>query len=324
MIQRNYSIDVLKLICAILVVFLHTGCAYHDMVLPLTRCAVPCFFMISGYMLYNENGIGEMRLKRSIVKILKIIFYATILFGLLKECQALLKGNVYVPTHREMFDFLVLNENPFAFHLWYLGAYLYVLIIALFVEKYGNWKYLFYLIPILLAADLLFGKYSLLLLGKEFPYIYVRNFLFVGIPYFGIGVWMKVKTNSWQSINSHILTGGVILFSLTSVAEKYVLLYLDKNPMRDHYLSTTFLAICIFMYALSHTQKHPNTLSRLGEQDSLYIYIFHPIFLLYVFPIVNKFMPEIWATIYYWTAPFIVLTATIILTKMLRKLSVIK
>lgn len=48
MIERNYSIDILKFICAILVVFLHTDCVYHDYILPLTRCAVPCFFMISG------------------------------------------------------------------------------------------------------------------------------------------------------------------------------------------------------------------------------------------------------------------------------------
>ena len=29
MIERNYSIDILKFICAILVVFLHTDCVYH-------------------------------------------------------------------------------------------------------------------------------------------------------------------------------------------------------------------------------------------------------------------------------------------------------
>lgn len=51
MIERNYSIDILKFICAILVVFLHTDCVYHDYILPLTRCAVPCFFMISGYFI---------------------------------------------------------------------------------------------------------------------------------------------------------------------------------------------------------------------------------------------------------------------------------
>lgn len=31
--QRNYSIDVLKFICAVLVVFLHTDFKWHDMIL---------------------------------------------------------------------------------------------------------------------------------------------------------------------------------------------------------------------------------------------------------------------------------------------------
>ena len=72
---------------------------------------------------------------------------------------------------KEWIDFIVLNENPFGFHLWYLGAYLYVLLIVGFVDKYDKWNYLFMLIPILLAGDLIFGKYSLLLLNKEYPYI---------------------------------------------------------------------------------------------------------------------------------------------------------
>lgn len=45
--ERNHVIDLLKFTCAILVVFLHTKSAYHDALTPITRCAVPCFFMIS-------------------------------------------------------------------------------------------------------------------------------------------------------------------------------------------------------------------------------------------------------------------------------------
>ena len=66
MIERNYSIDILKFICAILVVFLHTDCVYHDYILPLTRCAVPCFFMISGYF---SVGKDSKKIKLTIKKL---------------------------------------------------------------------------------------------------------------------------------------------------------------------------------------------------------------------------------------------------------------
>lgn len=141
MIERNYSIDILKFICAILVVFLHTDCVYHDYILPLTRCAVPCFFMISGYLLFNDGDIEISRLKRSTRNILHIIVWSTLLFACYKEAVAIHQGSVYIPSLRELFNFIVLNENPFGGHLWYLGAYLYVLLIAMIISKYKIWKY---------------------------------------------------------------------------------------------------------------------------------------------------------------------------------------
>lgn len=206
--QRNYSVDTLKLICAILVVILHTNCAYHDFVLPITRCAVPCFFMISGYLLYDGKHIGYARLRRGIINISKIMLWSTLLFAVLKELTTLHHGNLFFPNTKEWINFIILNENPFGFHLWYLGAYLYVLLIVCLVDRYDKWKYLFMTIPGLLAVDLAFGKYSLLLIGREYPFILVRNFLFVGLPYFSLGAWLKTKGNQIMDINKYLLSGG--------------------------------------------------------------------------------------------------------------------
>ena len=57
--QRNHSIDILKFVCATLIVCLHTYSKWHDVFIPLTRCAVPCFLMISGFLLYSEKGFGR-------------------------------------------------------------------------------------------------------------------------------------------------------------------------------------------------------------------------------------------------------------------------
>ena len=217
MIERNYSIDILKFICAILVVFLHTDCVYHDYILPLTRCAVPCFFMISGYLLFNDGDIEISRLKRSTRNILHIIVWSTLLFACYKEAVAIHQGSVYIPSLRELFNFIVLNENPFGGHLWYLGAYLYVLLIAMIISKYKIWKYMFYAIPILLLTDLILGKYSLLFLDREFPVIYVRNFLFVGLPYFALGACLKKYSDKISKIKYYYWLIGGILFSLTSL-----------------------------------------------------------------------------------------------------------
>ena len=62
--MRNYSFDVLKLFLALLVVFIHIHVPWREVILPLTRCAVPCFFMISGYFLYNLD-MENMKKKTS-------------------------------------------------------------------------------------------------------------------------------------------------------------------------------------------------------------------------------------------------------------------
>ena len=64
---------------------------------------------------------------------------------------------------------------------------MYVLVIFYICVKEHVVNLLFIVSPLLLLADLILGKYSLLTLGIELNYIYIRNFLFVGIPYFSIG-----------------------------------------------------------------------------------------------------------------------------------------
>lgn len=291
MIERNYSIDILKFICAILVVFLHTDCVYHDYILPLTRCAVPCFFMISGYLLFNDGDIEISRLKRSTRNILHIIVWSTLLFACYKEAVAIHQGSVYIPSLRELFNFIVLNENPFGGHLWYLGAYLYVLLIAMIISKYKIWKYMF---------------------------------LFVGLPYFALGACLKKYSDKISKIKYYYWLIGGILFSLTSLMEKWVLLYLDKNPGREHYFSSTLLALCLFLLVLSFKKKEPTIYSTIGNKDSLYIYIFHPLFISIIGMIVGKIASNSIVNIYSFTAPFVVFLSTMVFIIVIRKIRLIQ
>ncbi|MBO7636569.1 MAG: acyltransferase family protein [Paludibacteraceae bacterium] len=103
--QRNYSIDSLKFICAVLVVFLHTQWNFQDEFLPITRCAVPCFFIISGYLLYEGSGIKPERLKRNISHVVKISLWASIFYIVWIETVSLLTlREVWLPTSRNIVD----------------------------------------------------------------------------------------------------------------------------------------------------------------------------------------------------------------------------
>ena len=190
--KRLYNIDSLKFLCAFLVVLLHIHTPYQEFIMPLTRCAVPCFLIISGYLIFTDDSLKlEAHLKRSTKKMIKILVWSTLLFAAVKFLFAFKNNDFSFLSVKALGKFILLNENPFGFHLWYIGAYLYALIIVYFSVKSNKLKYIWWSVPILLMLDLCLGKYSLVLWHKEFPFILVRNFLCVGLPYFSIGMLLK-------------------------------------------------------------------------------------------------------------------------------------
>lgn len=130
-----------------------------------------------------------------------------------------------------------------------------MLVIVLLVGRFNCKKVLYYLTPVLLIVDLIFGKYSLLIFHREFPYILVRNFLCVGIPYFCIGNFIREKWCS-EKWNRKMLQVLIVVFTITSLTERFVLVNAGLNATRDHYISTTFLAICLFVYTLKSNWRN--------------------------------------------------------------------
>lgn len=324
--KRLYSIDLLKMLCAILVIFIHVWTPYRKYVLPITRCAVPCFFIISGYLVYSVNKlIFEEHLQRSVKNIFKIFIWSTILFAFIKFLLAFKNNDFDFLQLSTLRDFILFNENPFGFHLWYINAYLYTLLIIFFFAKKNKLIYIYRTIPFLLLMDLCLGKYSFMLWNKEFPYTYTRNFLCVGIPYFSIGMLIKQYKKQILKFNYLYLFTfcGIILFSLGSMAEYKILVEFNKNTVRDHYISSTFLAISLFLFFITLKSNKSTFLSRLGEKYSLYIYIFHPLFII-LFVDINKYLPIVWQEFYLYMSPFIILISTIIFSKLLMSIQVLR
>ena len=52
-----YGLQILKFLCALFVVQIHTPSGLRDLLVPVIRIAVPVFFMISGYFLPDSTGV---------------------------------------------------------------------------------------------------------------------------------------------------------------------------------------------------------------------------------------------------------------------------
>lgn len=316
--MRYTNIDFLKAILAFFIVCIHSPFpgvigAYFTV---FVRIAVPIFFMITGY--FYVDTVKKKTEIRQIKKILKLCVFSNLIYLIWSFCLVIFEGEsmyIYLTevfNVKKMLYFLLLNESPFSSHLWYLGGALYVLVIVLIADRLDGRRVLYYATPILLLVDLLFGKYSLVLLQREFSYVLVRNFLFVGIPYFCIGCMVR-DVLAERIVNKKIVAAVIVIGSVISVLERYILEVAHLNATREHYLSTTFVAVAVFVFVLSSNERDEvgivSVLSAIGKKYSSWIYVLHPIFIKVIGTIVNNLG---FYDVYKFVAPFVVYLITIL------------
>ncbi|MFV0529176.1 MAG: acyltransferase family protein [Lachnospiraceae bacterium] len=283
-LERKASLDVLKCLCAFLVVCLHTweGNQIAYFFMPLERVAVPLFFMMSGFFYTGSRMRGSAG--RNIVRILSLLLLSNLFYLFFMILQNLLQKQSLAAYFATLFQgeslrsALLFSASPIAGHLWYLSALLYVLLLLYVLYKKRIMKYLYALIPILLLGNLLAGNYAKVFTGTGYPIYYARNALLCGLPFFLIGLGLyhlygkgERKLPSWL-----LLAAGTAFFAAASLHEKYLLTRAGKNSNEDLYASTIFLSVFLFLIFLKRPNLGQNTIvAKIGRELSLLIYILH-------------------------------------------------
>lgn len=288
-LNRIYGLDILKALCAFCVVIIHAPFPgkIGSCFVALSAIAVPIFFMITGYF-YTDS----QNQKRELVQMKKIgslCLFSNVLYFLLRLFLTVcrkeqIKAFVFQTINlNSLLRFFVFNESPFQYHLWYLSAILYVLIIVYFLNrvfpKYSS-RILLIVTPFLLLINLTFGNYSQLLLKRTFSVYITRNFLFVGIPYFTIGFYLRKhrKIIAAFSAKHTLLVLLTLFFALSTIIDRYLLRRVGLSATSDHALSITFLSILVFAaFTSPYWNGKMSFLYNIGRKYSTYIYIFHPI-----------------------------------------------
>ena len=275
-VKRLNNLDILKAICAFLVICIHISYKgkIENIIMPLCRIAVPIFFMITGYF-YHKTSKKPLK---QIKKIFLLIVLSNLLYIII---NTIINGNMTVPNKEEIKNSFLYNSSPFSFQLWYLNALLYVLIIAYLSDKLKIRKYLYYFIPFLLLTNIVYGEYSIVVLNKDFDPIYMRNFLFMGLPFFLLGdLVYKNEDKLKEKLSTGKLSIMILIFAATTIVEEYMLDEIKKNAIGDLYISTIFLAVAIFIYAIKIRQVDiKNKLAIIGRKYSTYIFVIHVMFI---------------------------------------------
>ena len=83
MMKRYNSIDLLKFLCSFMVIYIHANIKnqFGSYLYSFCRIAVPIFFMISGYFLYNSDSKTWSKIKKN----LNLLIFSEIFVGFLKS-----------------------------------------------------------------------------------------------------------------------------------------------------------------------------------------------------------------------------------------------
>ena len=269
------SLYLCKFIMAMMVIMIHSSFlfpkTFYSFALTFCRVAVPMFLMISGF--FSDS----LFVKREVIlwKILKICLISSLFWA---AYYLIVNGGGYVANRinwTSFFDFLLLNTPFFGNHLWYLYAiflvYLFFPIVKLLfnaksVVLVGNWtiniNYLLIVSFILFYCSILYGI--------------SRSWLFTAIPFFLLGRYLYdnkdffiIRVSNKFLWGMFVLCSGLLLFEC-----KY-----SPFPKSDLYLFNLPLSVSLFLLFIKNPNWGINSVwAKIGNKDTLYIYIFHIVF----------------------------------------------
>ncbi len=282
--MKNSCLNFFKGIGCILVIFLH----FHlpgigrDIAGGLARFAVPLFFMISGYYIYNsDRETVKRKLPGKIKHILYMCIYATLLYAAFTIAQLYIDGGVLAITEwikeyfnaGQIFRMLFLGDMWFlnCSMLWFLYALLWSYVALYFVNRFQLYKAAYIIIPFcFLARMILFGVTNYYFTGIH--WLTVNNFVVTGFPYVMIGnLLARYKDTILPKIRIQWLSVSILIGILLGVISDHTKMMVDIA-----YIGVILYAVCVFLLAQKYPQqKICGFLEMVGEKCFSFVYIMH-------------------------------------------------
>ncbi len=263
---RNLSIDVLKIVLAFFVVFLHMNFLKEShptlsyiLVNGLFRIGVPVFLVITGFYFYHIDNAKKLK---------KWLFRTFLLYAIWMV--------IYISYWKDN-DQIWLTIIFGYHHLWYLIGTFFSGTLLYFLRNQSSVKL------IITAVSLFLMGYVVQVFGNAHyfegeqdsvlnTYLYYRNFLFVCFPFLTIGFLInRLNFNLEKYKYANVL---VIFSILLVVAEAYFNHKNISNESTDILFSLIFASPILFLYC---QKMYVKTSSKILANLSTAIYVVHPL-----------------------------------------------
>lgn len=267
----------------------------------LSRAAVPCFFLISGYLFYyNLKSFTLCDYKMKILRRVRSLFLPYILwnsiaigvssFFIIKnilggscsftDLYTLFDNNGWLRLFwdckgtgiysKNIFGFTIYNSpNPIDWPLWYLRDLIIVSILSpaiyIFIKKTGS-----------------IGIYILLLLYVTQTWVNITGFSIKAVSFFSLGAFLSINKKNiilhMKKIDKISLSIFVILFPIAIYGEY------NKNPIFSiaHQIMLLALIPVIFNIHRIIAEKYKNLSGGVLSKSSFFIYALHTILIIQI------------------------------------------
>jgi surface polysaccharide O-acyltransferase-like enzyme len=271
--QYNSSLDFIKGIACIFVVFMH--CEFpgvlETVVQAVSRFCVPLFFIVSGYFCFKRETRTVADSLCKIKHIAKIAPDACIFYVCFSLLLQYLSGGITLSVSvRQLYVWLLFN-SPFwvAGQYWFLFALLYTYVFYFAFELNGKRKWAYCLAAIMFVAYYLLAQ-CMHIAGIHVPNHIYRNWLVEGFAYFMLGHWIH-EHQARITIDNRTLLLIIITSTLLCLPERYLL-------GRDFGVNFCTLpqVVALYIYAVQNPTSHQGYLQQLGKTCSMFVYILHP------------------------------------------------
>lgn len=274
--KRNVTLDIIKVIAAFSVICIHYMFSGEVgiVVKAVARFAVPFFFTISGFFAYGKNHTTMIEKAKHILKIYLLSFLLYFVYGAAREMLLGRASGIieYVTTYlrvETIFNFLIYNTTISAAHLWFLPALVYCYLIFYVIKKLKiSDGVLMFISLCLLAFRLLVGE-VLGFFAIESNSGILPNFIFIGLPFFSMG--MLLKKNQSKLIKIPNIWPYALLFA--GILETVLSVLFFKPHIA--YLGTPLIVFALIVFAMKYGDKKYSDFIFTVSTLSTYIYVFH-------------------------------------------------
>lgn len=321
--KKQYdSLDLLKFVCSILIVFLHLNPfskegEFYYFSRALVSIGVPIFFVLSGFFFFRKSkGMSiknvyeyeEGRLKKYVKRIFELLIFWIIPYFFVIDLWWIIDGNIGENILKYLHHILFGGSG---FYLWYLVAQIVGMILCCVLRKY-NRKISGTIVLILFFVGMVGTSYTFLIEGTVFQKSYdyymecfytLRNGVFFGLPCVYIG--MLIAENEEKLSD---LKGSVIFWSVSIVLMivEFVLVRMQDMGFQMMQISSIILSISSVVMFLGFN-IHIRW-AKILRKLSFLIYVTHPLYIVMIPKVLNvlKGIDYYWYLWYWWQIPVIV------------------